>query len=143
MPVIAICGAKSHALAMNDLAKALEALGVTALTPSDFDADAYEGKLDERGMRLLLQGMQLKRMQDIRHADAVMIFNPGGFMTNTMTLELGFAYASGQTVIALCRSGESLNEALFTHTLAAGDGKLDANAVATEILSLAGGRRLW
>lgn len=115
MKSIVICSSNKFAKECMLFAKKLRALGVVVYEPHFYSY--HHGALDEVNpvqRRFLAMGLTHDHFYKIRKADAVLIFNKGGYIGTSVTLELGYAVALGKSIYAISdKESEVCREILF------------------------------
>jgi hypothetical protein len=100
-PVIAICASKRFKVAVVEFSARLRELGAIVLEPPLKSWSAEEwGALEPEAAALAIQALTLNHFRRIDRADAVYLFNPGGYAGVSTTLELGYAAARPLLVYA-------------------------------------------
>lgn len=68
----------------------------------------------ERDTRVFFKGVTLEHFEYIRKADVCFMFNKGGYIGTSVTLELGFAQAMGMPIYSLEKeTGDPCTECLM------------------------------
>lgn len=102
MKSVTFCSSNKFAKEALEFAAKLEKLGVTVLVPH-FYTHYYGGleSIKDHTRPYLSMGLTLDHFQKIRKADAIFLFNPGGYSGVSVSMELGYATALGKRVYAL------------------------------------------
>ena len=85
-----------------------------------FEPHLYDGKkrgewdvLSDEYKRFIALGLIHDHFYKIDMADVVFIFNKGGYIGNSTTLEIGYAVAARKPLYALCPDEEICRHVLF------------------------------
>ena len=119
MKSIVICGSNKFAKEALAFGKRLRKLGIVVFTPHFYSATI--GNFDairEVDKKFVALGLTYDHFQKIKMADAVFIYNKGGYIGNSVTLEIGFAVALGKPIYALeADTKELCREVLFLEVI--------------------------
>jgi nucleoside 2-deoxyribosyltransferase len=117
MKSVVICGSRRFTTEIRKFAKDLRKYGVTTFEPflnKNKGIDTLENDLK----KFAFLGLTLHHFSFIKKADVVYIYNKGGYMGVSSTLELGFAEALGKPIYALSDSdSESARKVLFNEII--------------------------
>lgn len=105
MKSVVICGSRRFEPEIRKFAKELNKNGVVVYEPI-LNQDRRIDKLPENLKRYSFLGLTHHHFSFIRKADVVYIFNKGGYLGNSGTMELGFAEALGKPIYALSKDEE-------------------------------------
>jgi len=100
MKSVALCGSRRFKKEIRNFADKLEKAGVVVYQPL-LNTDVKIRKLPEHFQYYSFLGLTHHQFEAIRKADVVFIYNKGGYMGNSTTLELGFAIALSKPIYAL------------------------------------------
>lgn len=81
-------------------AQILRSHGIAVETPQVSMKEVY-GTLESTVRHYLAAGMTWTHMQRIREADIVWVYNPGGYIGTSVTMEMAFASALGKPIYTL------------------------------------------
>jgi hypothetical protein len=102
MKSVVVCGSKRYKDEIRLFCDELESAGVVVFRPN-IDEPMFEG--DSIGSahltRMIFKGLTLEHFEMIRKADVCFIYNKGGYVGASVTLELGFSQAMGMSIYAL------------------------------------------
>lgn len=113
MNIITVCGSGKNRNYIHALCKKMKQKGYVVLEPPLHDMGRLSDGADEEGELLLWKGATFSHFNRIETADICIMANPGGYLGNGSTLELGYAVAKGKLVIALRHDRELARESLF------------------------------
>ncbi|MDP3994452.1 MAG: nucleoside 2-deoxyribosyltransferase [bacterium] len=105
MKTVCICGSRRFESEIRKFAKELSRSGVVVYEPI-LNQDRRIDKLPENLKRYAFLGLTHHHFSFIKKADVVYMFNKGGYLGNSGTMELGFAEALGKPIYALCEDRE-------------------------------------
>lgn len=103
MKSVVLCASSRFKPQVVEFANELRKLGVVVFEPP-LAGSAKEWKMDEISddfKRYASLGLTYNHFQKIRIADVVFVYNEGGYIGNSCTLELGFAVACAKPIYAL------------------------------------------
>lgn len=112
---VVICGSKRHATAMADLASRLRSHGVLVFEPN-LAQPLMEAPPSELGHveRMAFKGLTLEHFEWVRRADLCLVYNPDDYCGVSVSLEMGFAFALGKTILATNpHTGDPCRDALI------------------------------
>lgn len=115
MKTVAICASKRHILELNKFCQELRRLGVVIFEPN-FKEPVYESAFikSKHITKSIFKGLTLEHFDWIRKADACFIFNYGGYVGVSVSLEIGFASALGKPIYALLdKTGDPCRDTLI------------------------------
>ena len=115
MKSIVICSSNKFAKEALAFGERLRKLGVVVFTPHFYSATVGDfDTIREVDKKFVALGLTYDHFQKIRMADVVFIYNKGGYIGNSVTLEIGFAVALGKPIYALeADTKELCREILF------------------------------
>lgn len=115
MKTIVISGSfKKAAGEMKIFAEGLEKLGFKVIYPKAEDLNEGEfNKMSPETQRKLRKGLTIEYFNYIERADAVFIYNKDGYIGNSTTMEMAYAYALRKPVYALTKALEIEKDTLF------------------------------
>lgn len=93
-------------------ARELEKLGVRVIYPN-FNLEKDISNLSKKGQRKLFTGLTIEYFNFIDRADLVFVYNKDGYSGNSVTLEIGYAYAMKKPIYALMQDLEICRDILF------------------------------
>ncbi len=105
MKSVVICGSRRFEIEIRKFAKELNKNGVVVYEPI-LNQDRRINKLPENLKRYSFLGLTHHHFSFIRKADVVYMFNKGGYLGNSGTMELGFAEALGKPIYTLSEDKE-------------------------------------
>lgn len=108
MKSVCICGSRRFKAEIRNFEKALKKKGVVVFSPI-LNTNKKIDDLPKDLKNYAFLGLTLHHFEYIRKADCVFIFNKGGYMGNSVTMELGVAYALGKTIFALEEDKEEIS----------------------------------
>ena len=100
MKSVVICGSRRFEPEIRKFARELNKNGVVVYEPI-LNKDRRIDKLPQNLKRYAFLGLTHHHFSSIRKADVVYIFNKGGYLGNSGTMELGYAEALGKPIYAL------------------------------------------
>lgn len=100
MKSVVICGSRRFKKEILDFAAKLKRAGVIVYLPF-LNTDKRINELPENFKNFAFTGLTLHHFSLIRKADAVFIYNKGGYIGTSTTLEIGFATALGKPIYIL------------------------------------------
>lgn len=114
MKTIVISGSiKKAGEEIEKFAKELEDAGFKVIYPKlGFRTDDWD-KLSEAALMKLYKGLTIEYFDLIERADALFIYNKGGYCGNSVTMELAYAYAMKKPIYALMKDQEVSRDVLF------------------------------
>lgn len=113
MKTIVISGSiKKAGKGIEQFANKLEKLGVKVIYPN-FNLEKDLNNLSEHGARKLFTGLTIEYFNYIERADLVFVYNKDGYSGNSVTLEIGYAYAMKKPIYALTQDLEICRDVLF------------------------------
>ncbi|NLZ24139.1 hypothetical protein GX888_00080 [Candidatus Dojkabacteria bacterium] len=101
MKSVVICGSKRFKNEMKEFASKLRDKGIIVYEPYLHNPDKEWKTLSEAYKRFILLGLTHDHFYKIRKADVVFIYNKGGYIGNSTTLEIGYSVASNKPIYAL------------------------------------------
>lgn len=100
MKTIIVCCSLRFLDTVKEEAKVLRAHGIGVETPMVSMKGVYD-TLDASTRHYLAAGMTFTHFQRIREADVVWVYNPGGYIGTSVTMEMAFATALGKPIYVL------------------------------------------
>lgn len=100
MKSVVICGSRKFKLEIREFEKKLREKGVLVFSPI-LNTNRQIDSLSSDLKRYAFLGLTLHHLEYIRKADIVFVYNKGGYMGNSVTMELGAASALGKPIFAL------------------------------------------
>ena len=117
MKSVVICGSRKFTEEIRKFAKDLRKFGVVTYEPFLNKNRGIDG-LEKDLKKFAFLGLTLHHFSFIKKADVVFIYNKGGYMGVSSTLELGFAEALGKPIYALSdKDDESARAVLFNEII--------------------------
>ena len=110
MKSVCFCGSYRFLVEMNDAAAALAARGVRCRWPKGEQLPDPKTMPAEQTRAALLA-----YLTDIDSADALYVFNRGGYLGRSMLVDIGYAYAKGKPVYSL----EVIEDEFLSHMIIA------------------------
>ena len=115
MKSVVLCGSGRFKKEIKKFTEDLIAKGVTVYDPYLHRAGDEWGKLSDEYKRYILLGLTHDHFYKIKKADIVFVYNKGGYIGNSTTLEIGYAVACGKPIYALEEdTEEGCRNVLFT-----------------------------
>ncbi len=114
MKSVVMCGSNKFGKEIRAFAKKLRAFGVVVFEPNLYQASG--GKWEELapfGQSYLAMGLTHDHFYKMRMADVVFIFNKGGYVGNSVTMEIGYAVALNKPIYALSDKDPELCRAVL------------------------------
>ncbi len=114
MKSVTICASNRFAVEADAFATGLRKLGVSVFT-AHFYTHNYGDleKVKGHDRRFIAMGLTQDHFHKIRKADAVFIFNKGGYAGYSVSMEIGFAVALNKRIYALTNDPETCRDVLF------------------------------
>jgi len=102
MKSVVVCGSKRYNKEIKAFCKKLEKQGVCVFEPSIDQPIMEDVKIgSDYVTSKIFKGLTLEHFDWIRKSEACFIFNKGGYVGTSVTLEMGFANALGKPIFAL------------------------------------------
>ena len=101
MKSVVICGSRRFKKGIGDLIVYLRSRGVVVLTPILFELTDEDKCVSQTVQYLYRCGLTLHHFNQIEKADVCFIYNEGGYIGISTTLEMGFAAACKLPIYAL------------------------------------------
>jgi nucleoside 2-deoxyribosyltransferase len=108
MKSVCLCGSRRFKPEVKKFAKELKAAGVTVFAPYHHSGQEEWENLSEAYKKFIALGLTHDHFYKIKMADVVFIYNKGGYLGNSTTLEIGYAVALGKPIYALSNQDEEL-----------------------------------
>lgn len=112
MTIITACGSKKNAALIHGICDELKTRGFVVLPPPLHDL-SFTQNLNAEQSLLVWKGATFAHLNRITKCDICIMVNPGGYLGNSSTLEMGYAAAHGKLIIALRHDTELSRESLF------------------------------
>lgn len=113
MRSVVLCGSRRFKRQVKKFADGLRRFGVDVYAPHHHSGPDEWAALPAEYRQFIALGLTHDHFQKIRMADAVFIYNKGGYAGPSTTLEIGFAVALGKPVYALEKDGELCRHVLL------------------------------
>lgn len=115
MRVITVCGSGKFKPLIHGVCAELEKRGYVVLTPPLHNIDgATAGAVDEtEAKRMAWKGATFAHFNRLQKTELCVMVNPGSYLGVSSTLELGYAVATGQLIVALRHDVELSRDVLF------------------------------
>lgn len=103
MKSVTICASNRFAKEAEGFIKKLRKLGVTVYAPHFYTSNhgPLENVKSEHDRKFIAMGLTHDHFNKIRKADSVFVYNKGGYVGNSVTLEIGYAAALGKPIYVL------------------------------------------
>ena len=108
MKSVVLCGSGKFKEQMYAFASALRGLGITVYTPFLYRNPEEWDKTPAHQQRFIAMGLTHDHFYKIRQADVVFIYNEGGYIGNSTTMEIGFSVACHKPIYALAPDTQEL-----------------------------------
>lgn len=108
MKSVCICGSRKFKPNVRRFAKELEKAGVTVFIPYHHSGQEEWENLSEAYKKFVALGLTHDHFYKIKMADVIFIYNKGGYLGNSTTLEIGYATALGKPIYAISDKDEEL-----------------------------------
>ena len=113
MKSVVICGSRRFKAEVAKFAKELTKLGVVVYAPYHHSGQEDWETFDREYQSFIALGLTHDHFYKIRMADAVFVYNKGGYAGPSTTLEIGFAVALGKPIYAFAGDEELCRHTLF------------------------------
>lgn len=114
MSTIVISGSvKRYEKEIEKFALNLKAKGFNVIYPKSELSENEWDKLSNEILRKIYKGLTLEYFDYIERADVVFIYNKEGYSGNSVTLEIGYAYAMKKKMYAFQEDDEICKDVLF------------------------------
>jgi hypothetical protein len=115
MKSVVICGSGRFKKEIRKFTEDLRSKGVVVYAPYLLRGGDEWGKISEDYNRYILLGLTHDHFYKFKKADIVFVYNKGGYIGNSTTLEIGYAVACGKPIYALEEDlDEGCRNVLFT-----------------------------
>ncbi len=118
MKSVVICGSKKFRKEIDLFADNLKSLGAVVYEPSFRWLEKWTeeewNKLSDDIKKSVVMGLTYQHYRKIGLADTVFIFNKGGYIGNSVNLEIGYATAKGKPIYSLEQDEELGRQFLFS-----------------------------
>ncbi len=113
MKSVVICGSRRFKAEVKKFAQELQKLGVDVYAPHHHSGQDEWETFSKEYQAFIALGLTHDHFYKIRMADAVFVYNKGGYSGPSTTLEIGFAVALGKSIYALAADDELCRHTLF------------------------------
>ncbi|MBI3115549.1 MAG: nucleoside 2-deoxyribosyltransferase [Candidatus Kerfeldbacteria bacterium] len=113
MQSVVLCGSRRFKPKMREFATELKRYSVVVFEPYLHSGQDEWAKLSDDYKRFVALGLTHDHFYKIQMADVVFVFNEGGYVGNSTTLEIGYAVALGKPIYALAADEELCRHVLF------------------------------
>ncbi len=115
MKSVVVCGSKRYAKEIDKFCKQLEKLGVLVFEPSIQQPIHESSKIhSDYVTSKIFKGLTLEHFDWIRKSEVCFIFNQGGYVGTSVTMEMAFANALGKPIFSLeSETGDPCRNALI------------------------------
>ena len=117
MKSVVICGSRRFKTEVRKFGAELRKLCVTVYEPYHHSGQDEWTKLPKDYQAFVALGLTHDHFYKIRMADAVFIYNKGGYAGSSTTLEIGFAVALGKPIYAFAADSELCRHTLFREVI--------------------------
>jgi nucleoside 2-deoxyribosyltransferase len=115
MKSVVLCGSRRFKDKMREFASKLKDEGVVVFEPYLHSGGDEWNTLSEAYKRYIFLGLTHDHFYKIKKADVVFVYNKGGYIGNSTTLEIGYAVACDKPIYALEEDKEEgCRNVLFT-----------------------------
>ena len=115
MKTVVLCGSGRFKKEMRAFAKKLKEKGVTVYEPYLHRGSSQWKELSDAYKRYILLGLTHDHFYKIKKADIVYVYNKGGYIGNSTTLEIGYAVACDKPIYSFEKDkDEGCRDVLFT-----------------------------
>ncbi|KUK77668.1 MAG: MazG nucleotide pyrophosphohydrolase [candidate division WS6 bacterium 34_10] len=115
MKSVVLCGSKRFKKEMGEFAKNLKDKGIVVYEPNLYRGGKEWDTLSGDYKRYILMGLTHDHFYKIKKADVVFVYNKGGYIGNSTTLEIGYAVACDKPIYAFEEDiEEGCRNVLFT-----------------------------
>ncbi len=101
MKSVVICASRRFKAEVKKFAKELEKLGVVVYAPHHHSGQNEWAKLSPDYQKFIAMGLTHDHLHKIRMADVVFVYNKGGYIGPSVSMEIGSAVALGKPIYAL------------------------------------------
>lgn len=115
MKSVVICGSSRFVNGIREFAEKLKQAGVVVYEPHLYRSSGGDWeKIADFDKKFVAMGLTYDHFRKIRLADVVFVYNEGGYIGNSLTLEMGYAVAKDKPIYALeGKDSEICREILF------------------------------
>jgi len=116
MKSVVVCGSKRYAKEIAKFCSELSKLGVLVFEPSFSDPPIAEiDKIHSDFVtQKIFKGLTLEHFDWIRKSEVCFVYNKGGYVGTSVSLEMGYACALGKPIFALeAKTGDPCRDALI------------------------------
>ena len=115
MKSVVLCGSRRFKTELREFGRKLKEKGVVVYEPYLHSRKEEWENLSDAYKRFVLLGLTHDHFYKIRKADVVFVYNKGGYIGNSTTLEMGYAVACNKPIYALEEDKEEgCRNVLFT-----------------------------
>lgn len=108
MKSVVICGSRRFKPEIRKFAQKLRNFGITVYEPYLHSGQQEWEHLSDAYKKFIALGLTHDHFYKIKMADAVFLYNKGGYCGNSSTLELGYAMALGKPIYAFSDEDQEL-----------------------------------
>ena len=108
MKSVVLCGSIRFKDGMLTFADELERLGATIYIPDFYSLDEDWDNLTEVQRKHAALALTHEHFYKMRMADVVFIYNEGGYLGNSTTMEVGYAVALGKPIYMLAEDEDEI-----------------------------------
>lgn len=115
MRTVCVCASKKYKDEVASFCEELRGRGVVVFEPNIQQPIAEDSFIhSEHVTKTIFKGLTLEHFDLIRKADVCFVYNPGGYVGVSVTLEMGYANALGKPIYALAdKTGDPCRDALI------------------------------
>lgn len=113
MKSVVLCGSRRFKPAIREFARGLKRLGMFVFEPYLHSGQDEWENLSADYKKFVALGLTHDHFYKVRMADAVFVYNKGGYIGNSTTLEIGYSAALGKPIYALEADEELCRHVLF------------------------------
>jgi hypothetical protein len=118
MKSVVICGSRRFKPVMREWGRRLKELGAVVYEPYLHSGQDEWASLSSDYQKFIALGLTHDHFYKIRMAEVVFVYNEGGYVGNSTTLEIGFAVGAGKPIYALAPDEELCRHVLFREIVA-------------------------
>ncbi len=116
MYTITVCSSVRFSSDFETFADSLRKKGIYVYIPEDMKLD-YASVTNERLRHYLGAGLTIGFFEKIRKSDAILVFNKGGYIGMSVTMEIAYAFALGKKIFAIEADTEAPRNVLIDAVL--------------------------
>lgn len=119
MKSVVVCGSKKYKDEIAAFCKELESLGVLVFEPSFGEVVPEDSTFESAYITSkVFKGLTLEHFDWIRKAEVCFVYNPGGYVGTSVTMEMSYASALSRPIFALeSDTGEPCRNALIDRVI--------------------------